>query len=329
MSAESVLVAGGAGYIGSHACKALARAGYQPVSLDNLSKGHADAVRWGPLVEADIRDADVVRRTLREYAIVAVMHFAASIEVGESVARPDLYYDNNVVATLHLLDALTAEGVRHIVFSSTAAVYGDAGAEPIPETAPLQPTNPYGETKRVIEGALRWQGAAKGFSWAALRYFNAAGADEDGEIGERHDPETHLIPNLIRATLGDGPKLRLFGTDYPTPDGSAVRDYVHVADLADAHVAALAYLKRGGDSRAFNLGSGRGFSVLEIIAAAERVLGKPPPYDVAPRRAGDPPRLVADAGDANRLLDWTPTRSTLETVIGTAAAFHKARAPVP
>jgi UDP-glucose-4-epimerase GalE len=325
MSAESILVAGGAGYIGSHACKALAKAGYAPVTLDDLSTGHADAVRWGPLVQADIRDVEVVRGVVREHAIGAVMHFAASIEVGESVARPDLYYDNNVVATLRLLEALTAEGVRHIVFSSTAAVYGEAGGEPIPEHAPLKPANPYGETKRIIEGALRWWGAAKGFSWCALRYFNAAGADEDAEIGERHDPESHLIPNLVRAALGTGPKLRLFGTDYPTPDGSAVRDYVHVADLAEAHVAALSYLKRGGDSRAFNLGTGSGYSVLQIIDAAQRVLGAPPPFDVAARRPGDSPTLVADADAAKTLLQWTPTRSSIETILATAATFERSR----
>ncbi|HKT54995.1 MAG TPA: UDP-glucose 4-epimerase GalE, partial [Caulobacteraceae bacterium] len=235
---EAILVAGGAGYVGSHTCKALAKAGFLPVTLDNLATGHADAVKWGPLVRADIADADAVRALVREHRITAAMHFAASSLVAESVAKPARYYQNNVVGTLRLIEALSAEGVGRIVFSSSAAVYGDAGDAAIPETAPLAPTNPYGETKRAIEGALRWIGQAQGFSWCALRYFNAAGADEDGEIGERHDPETHLIPNLIRAVLA-GQSVTLFGDDYPTPDGSAVRDYVHVADLARAHVAAL------------------------------------------------------------------------------------------
>ncbi len=328
---ESILVAGGAGFVGSHACKALARAGYTPVTLDNLATGHADAVKWGPLVQADIRDADLVRQTLRDHQITAVMHFAASSLVGESMAKPALYYENNVIATLRFLEALTAEGLRQIVFSSTAAVYGVAEGELISETAPLKPTNTYGETKRAIEGALSWLAPVQGFGWAALRYFNAAGADEDGEIGERHDPETHLIPNMVRATLGTGPGLKVFGTDYPTADGSAVRDYIHVTDLAEAHVAALAWLKAGGAAafgggRAFNLGTGKGLSVLEMVAAAERVMGKTPPHEIAGRRAGDPPRLVADPSAARAAFDWTPTRSDADTLIRTAAAFEASRA---
>ena len=325
---ESILVAGGAGYVGSHACKALALAGYQPVTLDNLATGHADAVKWGPFVQADIRDADTVRRTLREHQITAVMHFAASSLVGESMTKPGLYYENNVIATLRFLEALTAEGVRQIVFSSTAAVYGAAEAELIPESAPLKPTNTYGETKRVIEGALSWMAPVHGFSWAALRYFNAAGADEAAEIGERHDPETHLIPNLVRATLGTGPSLKVFGTDYPTPDGSCLRDYIHVADLAEAHLAALTWLRAGpaGQGRAFNLGTGKGLSVLEIVAAGERVLGKNPPHEIAGRRAGDPPRLVADPSAAQTAFNWVARRSDADTLIRTAAAFEKARA---
>ncbi|MDR3507568.1 MAG: UDP-glucose 4-epimerase GalE [Caulobacteraceae bacterium] len=323
---ESILVAGGAGFVGSHACKALARAGYRPVTLDNLATGHADAVKWGPLIRADIRDADVVRQTLRDHQITAVMHFAASSLVGESVVKPALYYENNVIATLRFLEALTAEGLKQIVFSSTAAVYGVAEMDPIPEDAPLIPTNPYGETKRVIEGALKWLAPVHGFSWAALRYFNAAGADEDGEIGERHDPETHLIPNMVRATLGTGPGLKVFGNDYPTPDGSAVRDYIHVTDLAEAHIAALRWLKAGGEGRPFNLGTGKGLSVLEMVAAAERVLGKTPPHEIAGRRAGDPPRLVADPTAAQTAFGWTPTRSDADTLIRTAAAFESARA---
>ncbi|QUD90821.1 UDP-glucose 4-epimerase GalE [Phenylobacterium montanum] len=324
---ESILVAGGAGYVGSHACKALDLAGYQPVTLDNLATGHADAVKWGPFVQADIRDAETVRRTVREHNITAVMHFAASSLVGESMVRPELYYENNVIATLRFLEALTAEGIRQIVFSSTAAVYGAAEAELIPETAPLVPTNTYGETKRAIEGALSWMAPVHGFSWAALRYFNAAGADEAAEIGERHDPETHLIPNLVRATLGTGPGLKVFGTDYPTPDGSCVRDYIHVADLADAHLAALAWLRAGpsGQGRPFNLGTGKGLSVLEVVKAGERVLGKTPPHELAGRRAGDPPRLVADPSAAQTAFNWRATRSDAETLIRTAAAFERTR----
>lgn len=322
---ESILVAGGAGYVGSHACKALAAAGYRPVTLDNLATGRADAVKWGPLVVADIADVETVRRTCRDHQITTAMHFAARSLVGESVAKPDAYYENNVVGTLRLLDALTAEGLKHLVFSSTAAVYGEATGALIAEDAPLKPINPYGETKLAIEKALGWIAPARGFSWCALRYFNAAGADPEQEIGERHEPETHLIPNLVRATLGTGPGLKLFGTDYPTPDGSAVRDYIHVVDLVEAHIKALAWLKAGGQSRAFNLGSGVGLSVLEVIAAAERALGKRPPYEVAPRRAGDPPRLVADPGAAMAAFDWTPTRSDPDTLVASVAAFELAR----
>ena len=322
---ENILVAGGAGYVGSHACKALARAGYRPITLDNLRTGHADAVKWGPLVQGDIGDIEVVTALLDEHQITSAMHFAASSLVAESVAKPELYYANNVVATLRLLEALTSRKVKHIVFSSSAAVYGAVEPGLIGENRPLAPTNPYGETKRVIEGALRWMGAAKGFTWAALRYFNAAGADEDGEIGERHDPETHLIPNVVRATLGTGPDLKIFGDDYPTPDGSAVRDYVHVSDLADAHVAALEWLKAGGASRPFNLGSGVGLSNLEIVAAAEKAIGRKPPFAMAGRRAGDPPSLVADPAAAKAAFGWTPKRSDPVTMIRDVAAFEASR----
>ena len=323
---ESILVAGGAGYVGSHACKALARAGRLPVTLDSLVTGHADAVKWGPLIQADIRDAEAVRKAVRDHQITSVMHFAASSLVGESVVKPDVYYENNVIATLRFLETLTGEGLERVVFSSTAAVYGATSAELIGEDAPLSPTNPYGETKRVVEGALRWLGQAKGFSWCALRYFNAAGADADSEIGERHDPETHLIPNLVRAALGSGPQLKVFGDDYPTPDGSAVRDYIHVEDLAAAHIAALDWLRAGGESRPFNLGTGMGLSVLEVIAAAEQALGRKPPFEVVGRRAGDPPRLVADPSAAKTAFGWKATRSDADNLIRTAAAFERTRA---
>ena len=319
---ESILVAGGAGYIGSHACKALAEAGYRPVALDNLLTGHADAVKWGPLIQADIADIETVRAAVREHRITSAMHFAARSLVGESVVKPDLYYENNVTGALRLLDALTAEGLKHLVFSSTAAVYGAVDLELIGEDAPKAPINPYGETKLAIERALGWIGAAKGFTWCALRYFNAAGADAGGEIGERHDPETHLIPNLVRATLGTAPGLKVFGAAYPTPDGSAVRDYIHVTDLVEAHIKALDWLKAGGASRAFNLGTGKGLSVLEVIAAAERALGRKPPFEIAARRAGDPPRLVADPSAAMRELDWTPTRSDADNLVASVANFE-------
>lgn len=325
---ESILVAGGAGYIGSHACKALAAAGYRPVTLDNLATGHADAVRWGPLVTADIADVETVRRTVREHGITAAMHFAARSLVGESVTRPDLYYENNVVGTLRLVEALSAEGLKHLVFSSTAAVYGAVEAELIGEDTPARPINPYGETKLAVERALAWLGPAKGFSWCALRYFNAAGADPDGEIGERHDPETHLIPNLVRAALGTGPGLKVFGDDYPTPDGSCVRDYIHVVDLVEAHIRALDWLKAGGASRAFNLGAGKGLSVLEVIAAAGRTLGREPPYEIAARRPGDPARLVADPAAAMAAFGWAPTRSDPGALVASVAAFESVRAKV-
>jgi UDP-glucose-4-epimerase GalE len=322
---ESILVAGGAGYVGSHACKALSRAGYLPVTIDDLRTGHADAVKWGPLVKADIRDAEAVRAAVREHGVTSAMHFAASSLVAESVVKPEIYYDNNVVATLSFLNALTAEGLKHIVFSSTAAVYGAIDVDLISEDSPLIPTNPYGQTKLAVEGALKWMGEAKGFSWCALRYFNAAGADADGEIGERHDPETHLIPNLVRSVLGAGPGLKVFGSDYPTPDGSVVRDYIHVADLADAHVAALTYLKAGGGSRPFNLGSGTGLSVLEIVKAAETALGRPVKFEMVGRRAGDPPKLVANPSAAMAAFKWTPTRSDPNTLIKSVAAFEASR----
>jgi UDP-glucose-4-epimerase GalE len=320
------LVAGGAGYVGSHACKALARAGYLPVTLDTLVTGHADAVKWGPLIQADIADQAAVAGAVDQYGITAAMHFAASSLVAESVAKPGAYYANNVVGTLSLIEALAGRGVTRIVFSSSAGVYGAAGGGLLREDTPLAPTNPYGETKRVIEGALRWIGEARGFGWIALRYFNAAGADEEGEIGERHDPETHLIPNVVRAALGTGPALRIFGSDYPTPDGSVVRDYVHVSDLADAHVAALSWLKGGGASRAFNLGTGTGLSNLQIVAAAEQALGQKLSFTMAGRRPGDPPSLVADPAAAKAAFGWVPTRSDPVNLIRTVAAFERARA---
>ena len=320
---QSILVTGGAGYVGSHACKALAAAGYRPAVYDNLSRGHRAAVRWGPLVEGDLHDRATLMAALKSHRVDAVMHFAAFAYVGESVTDPDTYYRNNVAGTIALLGAMHEAGVRRIVFSSTCAVYGVPESLPIRETAPKAPLNPYGETKLAIEQALHWYGAAYGMRYAALRYFNAAGADPDGEIGENHDPETHLIPLVLRAALGSAPPVQIFGTDYPTPDGTAIRDYVHVADLADAHVRALRHLADGGDSIALNLGTGDGASVRAVIAAVERVAGRPVPQREAPRRPGDPPQLVADPAVARSVLGWQPRHSDLDTIVATALAWER------
>ena len=323
MDERSVLVAGGAGYIGSHTCKALAAAGYVPVTLDNLVDGHRDAVRWGPLVEADLADRRTLERVLREHRVAAVVHFAAYAYVGESMADPGRYFHNNVTCSLNLLDAMHATGVRRLVFSSTCATYGIPDVVPITEDTPQRPVNPYGESKLMVERALHWHGVAHGLKSIALRYFNAAGADAAGELGERHDPELHLIPLAIDAALGLAPPLRVMGTDYDTPDGTAVRDYIHVTDLADAHVRALAFLEQGGASAALNLGTGHGHSVRDVIAMVERVTGLTVPRTDAPRRAGDPPALVAAPGRAKALLGWQARWSDLETIVRTAVAWHR------
>jgi UDP-arabinose 4-epimerase len=321
---RSVLVTGGAGYVGSHACKALAQSGYLPVAYDNLSRGHRAAVRWGPLVEGDTADRARLRAAIEQYRIGAVLHFAAFAYVGESVADPALYYRNNLVGSLALLDAMRASGIDKIVFSSTCATYGIPETVPIPESARQAPVNPYGETKLAVERALQWY-EAHGLRSVSLRYFNAAGADRDGEIGENHDPETHLIPLVLQAALGERPFVEVYGTDYPTPDGTAIRDYVHVADLAAAHVLALDHLIAGGGSLVLNLGTGGGHSVREVIAAAERVSGRKVRHRAAPRRPGDPPVLVADARLAAERLGWRPRSSDLDTIIGTALAWHLGR----
>jgi UDP-arabinose 4-epimerase len=329
MTQRRVLVTGGAGYIGSHTCKALAAAGHVPVTFDNLSTGHRDAVRWGPFVEGELADRALVERTLREQRIDAVIHFAASAYVGESMSDPAKYFRNNVVHTLALLEAMHAAGVRHIVFSSTCATYGVPRVVPIPEDHPQQPVNPYGESKLFVERALHWHGVAHGLHWLALRYFNAAGADPDGEIGEVHHPETHLIPLAIQAALGQRGPLQVMGTDYDTADGTAVRDYIHVSDLADAHVRALAHLLGGGASGALNLGTGRGHSVRDVVAAVRSAAGREVPALDAPRRAGDPPVLVAAPGRAAGLLGWRPEYSALETIVRTALRWHAGHPPRP
>jgi UDP-arabinose 4-epimerase len=322
---QSVLVTGGAGYIGSHACKALAQAGYNPVTYDNLSRGHRHAVRWGPLVEGDVGDRAAVVAALKAHDVAAVMHFAAFAYVGESGTDPALYYRNNVIGTLTLLDAMREAGVDRIVFSSTCATYGLPEVMPIAETTPQCPVNSYGETKLTIERALYWYAQAYGLRSVALRYFNAAGCDRAGEIGEEHDPETHLIPLVLRAALGSGPPVSILGTDYPTPDGTAVRDYIHVEDLASAHVLALEYLARGGASTALNLATGQGYSVREIIAAVARAVGHDVPQREAPRRPGDPPALVADPSLARATLAWQTQYSDLDTIIGSALAWERRR----
>ena len=322
---ETVLVTGGAGYIGSHACKALARAGYAPIAYDNLGRGHGEAVQWGPLVVGDLADRALLEATLRRHRVAAVMHFAAFAYVGESVANPALYFRNNVANSLVLLEAMAKADVRSIVFSSTCATYGVPETMPIAESAPQRPVNPYGESKLMIERMLHWLGAAHGLGYAALRYFNAAGADPDGEIGENHDPETHLIPLALDAALGRRAALEIYGTDYPTPDGTAVRDYIHVTDLADAHVLALQHVRAGKPSVALNLGTGTGFSVREVIAATERVTGRKVPHRETARRAGDPAMLVADARRAREALGWTPRLSGLDDILATAWAWHRRR----
>jgi UDP-glucose-4-epimerase GalE len=304
--------------VGSHTTKALARAGYEPVVFDNLSTGHRWAARWGKLVEGDIENLALIHKVLADGKVEGVLHFAASIAVGESMADPQKYFRNNVVNTLHLLDAMLECGVKNIVFSSSAAVYGNPETTPIPEDHPLRPTSPYGESKLIMERAIKWYGEAYGLRWTALRYFNAAGADPEGELGEEHDPETHLIPLVIQAALGRRPKVEVYGADYPTPDGTAIRDYVDVSDLATAHLLALRSLMEGGKSVALNLGTGSGHSVREVIAAVERISKLKVPTRDAPRRAGDPAVLVADPARAAQALGWEPKHGGLESIIESA-----------
>lgn len=317
-----VLVTGGAGYIGSHTCKALAAAGYHPVSFDNLSLGHQWAVKWGPLVEADLLDAEAVQRALREHQIRAVIHFAASAYVGDSMRDPAWYYRNNVLTTLTLLDSMRAVGVRDIIFSSSCSVYGNPSRVPIDESHPTGPLSPYGQSKLDGENALRWYGQAYQMGWMALRYFNAAGADAAGDTGEDHEPETRLVPRAIMAAVGTAPPLEVFGTDYPTPDGTAIRDYIHVSDLASAHVSALNALKSGTPSQVLNLGTGRGYSVREVLTTVGKALGREVPHKLAPRRAGDPAEVVADARRAGEVLGWSAKESALDSIVTTAARWH-------
>ncbi|MDJ0950963.1 MAG: UDP-glucose 4-epimerase GalE [Alphaproteobacteria bacterium] len=315
----SVLVTGGAGYIGSHACKALARAGYLPVAYDNLVSGHHWAVKWGPLEVGDVCDPVRLIQVIRKHQPVAVMHFAAFICVGESVVDPAKYYRNNFTGAMTVLEALRATNLIPFLFSSTCATYGVPERVPIDESHPKVPVNPYGHSKFMVECLLQDYAHAYGLSFAMLRYFNAAGADLDGEIGECHDPETHLIPLLLQTAAGARPALEIYGHDYPTADGTAVRDYVHVSDLADAHVRALVYLLDGGQPIALNLGTGRGYSVREVVAEAEMVTGRSIKTVLAPRRPGDTPALVADGRLAREVLEATfPLSQNLTTILETA-----------
>ncbi len=318
VNADVVLVTGGAGYVGAHACKALAAAGLRPVAFDDLSRGWRDAVRWGPLIVGDVRDREAVRAALRSTGAAAILHFAAKAEVGESVRNPALYFDVNVGGAKAVAAAAVEAGVDRLVFSSTCAVYGLPETTPIRESAPLAPINPYGESKLAAETIFR----ESGLRGCMLRYFNAAGADPSGDLGERHDPETHLIPLAIRATLPGDYALKIMGTDYPTPDGSAVRDYVHVSDLAKAHVLALRQLAEGGKGLVCNLGVGRGYSVKEVVAAVEAAAGRPARTAFAPRRPGDAAALVADASAARSKLGWRPERTEISEIVGDALRWE-------
>lgn len=322
-----VLVTGGAGYIGAHACKALSKAGYTPVVYDNLCYGHATSVKWGPLERGDILDRARLDEVIGVHKPGAIMHFAAFAYVGESVTDPGKYYRNNVMGSLSLLEAMRDHGIGRMVFSSTCATYGMPQALPITEDMPQHPINPYGATKLMVERMLQDFGAAHGCKGIALRYFNAAGADPDNEIGESHDPETHLIPLVLDAASGRRAHITVFGSDYETPDGTCIRDYIHVTDLADAHVKALTALEGGLQSGAYNLGNGRGFTVKQVIDTAERVTGLKVPVKLGERRAGDPAALISRADKAFQDLGWQPQIKDLDEIVKTAWAWHQ-RMPV-
>ena len=321
MSGPAILVTGGAGFIGAHCCKALAAAGFRPVVYDNLSTGHAAHVQWGPAVFADLRDRAALAAAIAHHQIAAVMHFAASAYVGQSVTDPGPYHDNNIGSMIALLDVCRQGGIDQLVFSSSCATYGTPSATPIREDTPQAPINPYGFTKLVGERMLIEQAAAYGLRPTILRYFNAAGADPDGDLGEIHRPETHLIPLALMAAAGSGPPLAVFGTDYATPDGSCIRDYIHVDDLARAHVMGLRHLLKGGAPLTLNLGSGRGISVWEVLGAVKRVTGRAVPHVTASRRAGDPAVLVADPRLAAARLGFVTQQSEIDTIIAHAAPW--------
>ena len=318
----NILVTGGAGYVGSHAARLLDRAGHDVWVYDNLGVGHREAVLPGKLIEGSLSEQAKLETVLSEKKIEAVMHFAAFALVGESVAEPATYFQNNVVGSLSLFDAMRAASVSKIIFSSTTATYGQPDVIPITEDTPQRPVNPYGFTKLVIEGALDAYAQAYGFAYAALRYFNAAGASPDGDLGEDHDPESHLIPIVLQVALGQREKISIFGDDYPTADGTCIRDYVHIDDLGRAHIAALDHL-RAGEGLKLNLGTGRGASVKEVIDACRRVTGHAIPVEVGVRRPGDPAELVADSTRARQLLSWEPEFPSIEPIVETAWQWHR------
>jgi UDP-arabinose 4-epimerase len=324
---KRILVTGGAGYIGSHTAKALSKSGYEPIVFDNLSTGHDWAVRWGPLVRGDLCDKPLIERTLREFEIGAVIHFAASAYVGDSVTHPRHYYQNNIANSLNLLDAMLDTGVRHIVFSSSCATYGSPETLPIREDHRQLPLSPYGESKYFIERAMESYARAYGQKYVSLRYFNAAGADPEGELGEKHDPETHLIPSIFQATLGQRPEFIVFGQDYDTPDGTCIRDFIHVSDLARAHVHAIDHLRAGGPCDTFNLGSGRGHSVSEVISVVEDVCGITVPVRYEAPRTGDAEALVADPARAMQVLSWKPVFPEIERIVADAWRWQTTFSP--
>ena len=320
----SILVCGGAGYIGSHAVYQLVKAGEEVVIVDNLQIGHRSAINpAAKFYQGDIRDANILDKIFTENKIEAVIHFAANSLVGESVEKPLMYFNNNVYGMQILLESMVRNGVDKIVFSSTAATYGEPEKVPIEENDRTQPTNPYGESKLIMEKMMKWVSRANGIRFVSLRYFNAAGAVEDGSIGEDHHPETHLIPLILQVPLGKRDHITIFGDDYPTPDGTCLRDYIHVIDLADAHILALKYLREGGASNVFNLGNGQGFSVKEMIIAAQKVTGQKIKTEMGTRRAGDPAQLIASSDKARKILGWTPHFTDVEKIIETAWTWHK------
>jgi len=321
----NVLICGGAGYIGAHMAKLLAEQGYSVTVFDNLSTGHREAVKWGTFVQGDLLDVEALNQVFKSTDFSAVMHFSAKSLVGESMEKPALYYLNNVIGSYNLLEAMRLSGVDKFVFCSTAATFGYPESALIDEKHPQKPINPYSKTKLMVEHMLSDYADAYGLKSVSLRYFNAAGADPSGEIGELHDPETHLIPNVLKAVLGDGAGLRIFGDDYDTVDGTCVRDYIHVNDLCNAHLLALQYMDNNSGARAYNLGNGTGFSVLQVINAASDVVGKQIQYDIIGRRAGDPPVLVANSQLAKQELNWVAEYTQIIKIIGTAWNWHKGR----
>ena len=319
----NILVTGGAGYIGSHCCKTLAQMGFHPVTIDNLVYGHQHFARWGEFIKGDAGNRADLKKCFRRHKIDAVMHFAAYAYVGESVEHPSKYYENNVRNTIELLRTAMENGVKTVVFSSTCATYGNPQKIPIDESHPQNPINPYGRTKRMIEEILADYQAAYGLNYTALRYFNAAGADPDAEIGEDHDPETHLIPLVLNVAAGKSKAIKVFGTDYATPDGTCIRDYIHVTDLAGAHILAIERLLDGAGSGVYNLGNGKGFSVLEVINRTRKITGKDIAAENADRRPGDPPVLIASNAKAVKELGWQPRYAGLDDIIATAWRWHQ------